>query len=172
MAAMTGPALVVAALLVVAGAQKVADPTMTVGALRALRLPASPVLVRVGSLFELLVGAVAIFVGGVLSWTFVAISNLAFAAFVSRAMRSGTPIGTCGCFGREETPPHWTHVALNVALASIAVAVGLTVDGAPVDDFAAHPGAAVVLVAMSALAVALLYLAFVELPRTLLAGRQ
>ncbi len=168
---MTGPALVVAALLVLAGAQKVADPTMTVGALRALRLPSSPTLVRAGSLFEVLLGAVAVFVGGALSWGAVALSYLAFGAFVRFAMRSGTPIGTCGCFGREETPPHWTHVALNVALAAIAVAVGATLDGAPVDEFSAHPGAAAVLVALSALAVALLYLAFVELPRTLLAGR-
>ena len=40
--ALTGPALVAAALLVLAGAQKLLDPTMTVGALRALRLPSSP----------------------------------------------------------------------------------------------------------------------------------
>lgn len=168
---MTGPAIVVAALLVLAGAQKVADPTMTVGALRALRLPSSPVLVRAGSLFEVLLGGVAVFVGGAVSWAAVALSYLAFAAFVRSAMRSGTPIGTCGCFGREETPPHWTHVALNVVLAAISVGVASTLDGAPVDELGTHPGASVVLVSISVLAVALLYLAFVELPRTLLAGR-
>jgi hypothetical protein len=42
MPALTGPALVAAALLALAGAQKVVDPTMTVGALRALGLPAAP----------------------------------------------------------------------------------------------------------------------------------
>ena len=34
--------------------------------------------------------------------------------------RRGTMIGSCGCFGREETPPHPSHVVLNLVLAAVA----------------------------------------------------
>ena len=79
MPALTGPALVAAALLALAGAQKLVDPTMTVGALRALRLPSSPWLVRLGSAAELALGVAAIVVGGAALWWAVAASYLAFA---------------------------------------------------------------------------------------------
>ena len=104
MSALTGPALVVAALLALAGGQKVLDPTMTVGALRALRLPASAGSVRTGAGFELALGVTSIVVGGAALWALVALSYLAFAAFVVAALRNGTMIGSCGCFGRDERP--------------------------------------------------------------------
>src|SRR3546814_7851889 len=96
---------------------------MTVGALRAMRLPSSALLVRAGSAAELVLGVAAIVVGGAVLWWLVAVSYLAFAGFVLAALRKGTMIGTCGCFGREETPPHWSHVALNVVLAVGGAAV-------------------------------------------------
>lgn len=166
MPALTGPALVAAALLALAGAQKVIDPTMTVGALRALRLPSSPLLVRAGSAVELALGVVAIAVGGAALWWGVAASYVLFAAFVTAALRHGTMIGSCGCFGREDTPPHWTHVVLNLALAGLATATGLRSPGAPVDALVDHPGTGVAVVGLAALALYLLYAAFVELPRT------
>jgi hypothetical protein len=171
MPALTGPALVVAALLALAGAQKLLDPTMTVGALRALRLPSSPPLVRAGSVAELALGVAAIVVGGPILWALVALSYLAFGAFVVAALRQGTMIGSCGCFGREETPPHASHVVLNLALAATAVAVAAQSPGAPIDALADHPGTAVVLVGLVGLGLFLLHVAFVELPRTLAAGR-
>lgn len=171
MPALTGPAIVAAALLALAGAQKLLDPTMTVGALRALRLPASPVLVRLGSAAELVLGVAAVAIGGPVLWWAVAASYVAFAAFVVAALRSGTMIGTCGCFGREETPPHPTHVVLNGALAAVAVAAART-SSTPLEALADHPGTAVVVGALAALSLWLLYAAFVELPRTLAAGRR
>lgn len=172
MPAVTGPALAVAALLVLAGSQKLLDPTMTVGALRALRLPASPLLVRAGSAAELVLGAVAIAVGGPVLWALVAASYLAFAAFVAAALRSGTPIGTCGCFGREETPPHPSHVALNVAVAVVAVAAAATTSGPLVDGLFDDVGTGVALVVSATVTVGLLYAAFVELPRAAAAAHQ
>ncbi len=172
MPALTGPALVAAALLALAGAQKVLDPTMTVGALRALRLPSSPALVRAGAAAELVLGAVAIAVGGIGPWLLVAASYLAFAAFVLAALRSGTMIGSCGCFGREETPPHWSHVALNVGLAAVAVAAGATIDGAPLDAISDHPGQGAVVLAVAAIGLYALHALYVELPRTLAAARR
>ncbi|MGH9193440.1 MAG: hypothetical protein ACRDZ0_13325 [Acidimicrobiales bacterium] len=49
MPALTGPALTAALLLVFAGAMKAVDPAMTAGALRALGLPSSKILVRAGA---------------------------------------------------------------------------------------------------------------------------
>jgi hypothetical protein len=169
--ALTGPALVVAALLALAGAQKVLDPTMTVGALQALRLPASPLVVRIGAAAELALGTAAIGLGGAALWALVAVSYLAFAAVVVAALRRGTMIGSCGCFGREDTPPHWSHVGLNLTLASVALGVAGRGDGAPLDAVFDHPGLGAVVVALAAVGVYLLYALYVELPRTLAAAR-
>jgi hypothetical protein len=162
---------VTAALLALAGAQKLLDPTMTVGALRALRLPSSPGIVRTGSAAELALGIVAVTVGGAAVWALVATSYLVFAAFVLAALRRGTMIGSCGCFGREDTPPHGTHVVLNGALATLAGAVAVRSPGAPLDALLDDPALGVGVAALAAVALFLLYAAFVDLPRTLVAGR-
>lgn len=171
MPALTAPALVAATLLALAGAQKLLDPTMTVGALRALRLPSSPLLVRAGSAAELALGVAAVTVGGAPLWWAVAVSYALFAAFVVAALRAGTMIGSCGCFGREETPPHGSHVVLNLALAALAGVTAVRSPAAPLDALIDHPAAAVVVLGLAAVSLLLLYAAFVELPRTLLAGR-
>ena len=122
MPALTGPALTAALLLAFAGAAKAVDPVMTVGALRALGLPSSRTWVRIGAAAELLVGLLAAAVGWAWVWWLVAASYLAFAAFVVAALRAGTMVGSCGCFGREDTPPHPIHVVVDVALAATAAA--------------------------------------------------
>src|SRR3546814_20863067 len=104
---------------------------MTVGALRAMRLPSSALLVRAGSAAELVLGVAAIVLGGAVLWWLVAVSYLAFAGFVLAALRKGTMIGTCGCFARAETPPHWLHVALNAVLAVGAAPVAVQSPAAP-----------------------------------------
>lgn len=171
MPALTVPALATAALLALAGAQKLLDPTMTVGALRALRLPSSPALVRAGSAAELVLGVTALTIGGWALWGLVALSYVAFAAFVTAALRAGTMIGSCGCFGREDTPPHRSHVALNLVLAGLALATGVTASTSPIDALADHPGDAVAAVVLALVLLGLLWAAFVELPRTLAADR-
>jgi hypothetical protein len=171
MDALTGPALAAATMLVLAGAQKLLDPSLTVGALHALRLPSWPWLVRLGSAAELAIGVAAVAVGGRIVWWLIALSYVAFAAFVIAALRQGTMIGSCGCFGREETPPHPSHVVLNAGLAVLAGAAALSRPGAVAAELVQHPGAAVAVVPMTAFVVYLLYAAFVQLPRTLVAGR-
>lgn len=171
MPALTGPALVVAALLAVAGAQKVVDPEMTVGALRAMRLPSSRVLVRAGAGAELALGVGAIAFGGAGLWWLVGASYLAFAVFVVAAMSKGTMIGSCGCFGREETPPHGLHVALDLTLGAVAGAVAWRSPDAPLEALRDSPGEATVVVALAGLALYLLHATFVQLPRTLTAAR-
>ena len=172
MPALTIPALVAAALLIVAGAAKAADPANTVGALRALGLPGSDGLVRAGAVAEAALGAAALVAGGPVWWAAVAASYLAFAGFVVAALRAGTMVGTCGCFGHEDTPPHPVHVVLDAILAAVAVAAaaqGL----APLADAADHPGGGLLALAVAAGATWLAHAAFVDLPRALArTGRQ
>jgi len=162
--ALLGPALVAAALLAVAGAQKVLDPTMTVGALRALGWPAGAGLVRAGAAIELLLALGAVVAGGALVWGLVAASYGAFAVFIGMALRRGTAIGTCGCLGRAETPPHPVHVGIDVILAASAAGAAATIDRAPIDVIRDHPaGASLVLVFVIA-AAATVYAAFTKAP--------
>jgi len=166
--AVTGPALVAAALLALAGAQKVLDPSMTVGALQALKVPASPALVRAGAAGELVLGVTAATIGGWAVWGLVAVSYLAFAVFVGAALRSGTMIGSCGCFGREDTPPHWIHLLLDGALAATALWAAVDARPAPVEAIAEQGGGHAALVGLFAIgATVLLYAAFILLPRVL-----
>lgn len=171
MAAITGPALAAAALLALAGAQKVLDPTMTVGALRALRMPASDLLVRAGAALELALGVAAVSVGGAALWVLVAASYLAFALFVLVALQRGTMLGSCGCFGREDTPPHWTHVVLNLVLAGVALLAGGSLDGSVVGELGEDRAGAVVVVGLATVGTYLLHAAYVLLPRTLRVAR-
>jgi hypothetical protein len=53
----------------------------------------------------------------------VAVSYLMFLTFVVAALRSKTPLSSCGCFGRADTPPTLVHVAVNAAAAVVALAV-------------------------------------------------
>jgi hypothetical protein len=167
MPALTGPALTAALLLVFAGAMKAVDPAMTAGALRALGLPSSKILVRAGAAAELLLGLLAVIAGWVAVWWLVAASYVAFAAFVVAALRAGTMVGSCGCVGREDTPPHLLHVVVDVGLAASAAAAAVRDLGAPLDAIADAPGEGLVVAGVSVLAVALVYAAVVDLPRAL-----
>ena len=167
MPALTGPVLTAALLLVFAGAMKAVDPAMTAGALRALGLPSSKILVRAGAAAELLLGLLAVIAGWVAVWWLVAASYVAFAAFVVAALRAGTMVGSCGCFGREDTPPHLLHVVVDVGLAASAAAAAVRDLGAPLDAIADAPGEGLVVAGVSVLAVALVYAAVVNLPRAL-----
>lgn len=167
MPALTGPALTAALLLAFAGAAKAIDPVMTVGALRALGLPSSRTWVRLGAAAELLVGLLAAAVGWAWVWWLVAASYLAFAAFVVAALRAGTMVGSCGCFGREDTPPHPIHVVVDVALAATAAAAAVVGVGAPLDAIADAPGKGSVVAGLSVLSVFVLYVVLVDLPRAL-----
>jgi hypothetical protein len=165
MPALTGPALTAALLLVFAGAAKAVDPAMTVGALRALGLPSSRTWVRVGAAAEVLVGLLAAAAGWAWVWWLVAASYLAFAAFVIAALRAGTMVGSCGCFGREDTPPHPVHVVVDGALAATAAAAAVLGIGAPLDAIADAPAKGSVVAGLSVLSVLVLYVVLVDLPR-------
>lgn len=109
-------------LLLAAGAAKVADPSRTAVALAALGWTVPAGVVRAGALGEAVLGAATLAVGGRVTAALVALSYVGFGWFVVAALRAGTPIGSCGCFGRADTPPRWAHVAVDAALAAAGLA--------------------------------------------------
>jgi hypothetical protein len=163
--ALAGPVVAAAALLVVAGAPKVARPADAVGALRSVgaRVPAGAV--RVLGAAETAVGALALIAGGRVAAALVAASYAGFTAFVVAALRAGGAVSSCGCVGREDTPPTPAHV---VVTATLAVICGVAAIGSP-DGVPAMvgdaPGTAVVVVGLAALIGWLCWLALAELPR-------
>lgn len=119
----SGPFLIAAVLLAAAGIAKAIDPTMTVGALRRFGVSVPPGAVRgLGGLEALLAVAAAV-TGAPSLAAGVAVSYLLFTAFVVVARARRLPIGSCGCFGRIDTPPSWLHVAVNLAAAASALGV-------------------------------------------------
>ena len=125
MGAWAGPFLVAAALLAVAGALKAVDPVTTVGALRRSGLPAPPVVVRIAGVLEVAIAVVAVLTGAALPALLVAGSYLVFTVFVLFALTRHLPIGSCGCFGKVDTPPSVIHLAVNAGAVVSALAVAL-----------------------------------------------
>ncbi len=128
MSVWSGPFLIASVLLAAAGIAKVLDPTMTVGALRRFGIPVSSVAVRGLGAFEAGLAVAAAVTGAPSLAIGVAGSYLLFTAFVVIARVRRLPIGSCGCFGRIDTPPSWLHVAINLAAAASALVVA-TRDG-------------------------------------------
>ena len=119
----TGPYLVVCGLLAVAGAAKAWSPDTTARALRAAGLPSDRRLVRVAGGLEAVIAVAALLTGLPVLAGVVAASYLAFSAFIVVALVRGTPISSCGCFGKPDTPPSRLHVAINLGAAVVATAV-------------------------------------------------
>ncbi|MDT7545822.1 MAG: hypothetical protein QOE99_1932 [Actinomycetota bacterium] len=132
MEAATAPYLAAGLLLVAAGLAKTREPLSLVRALRAaglrVRAPLLARWVRVVAAAEALIGVVAVVRPGPLVAACVAVSYAGFTAFVLRALRSGSPLASCGCFGRIDTPPTRLHAVVTalLALAAALVAVGST----------------------------------------------
>ena len=166
MEALSGPLLVAALLLLLAGGQKLVDPAPAAGALRALGLASNRRLVQVAAAGELVLGAAAIAAPHPAVFAAVGAVYLGFAAFVVAAMRAGTAIASCGCFGREDTPPSAFHVVLNLAFASVAVFAAATATD-PLAVLADQPLGGAPMVLMVALVTALAVATYTRLPRTL-----
>jgi hypothetical protein len=162
-----GPFDIAAALLAAAGAAKVLAPHDTTTALRAARLPASEVTVRIGGLAEAAVGVAAIATGGAIAAVLVAVSYAGFAAFVLLALRRDTPLASCGCFGKDDTPPTRLHLVLD--LGAVAAAVAVVVDPGPglAGVLRDQPLGGVPFLTLVLAGAALAYLALTSLPRVL-----
>ena len=162
-----GPFDVAAALLAAAGASKVLAPQDTAVALRAAGIPTPPLLVRVGGLAEALIGVAAIATGSWITAVLVGASYAGFAAFVLVARRGGTPLASCGCFGKADTPPTRLHVVVNLGAVAASVAVALDPGPGLAGVLRRQPLAGVPFVLLVVIGAALAYLALTSLPRVL-----
>ena len=107
----------------------------------------------------------AIAIGASILWAGVAIAYAAFTIFMFWALRDGGIVGSCGCFGREDTPPTPGHAAFNAAATTTA---GLAiVDPVRISDFEGSAFSAVLLAALVTVGTAAAIAALTELPRTM-----
>jgi hypothetical protein len=120
-----GPFLAAAGLLVVAGLPKLVDPLPLVRAVRAAGMPVGRHHVRGFAVAEVAVGAWAVAAPGRLSASLVAAAYLLFSGFVARVLARGGVLGSCGCFGKPDTPATRTHLALTAVASLTALAVAL-----------------------------------------------
>src|SRR5665647_3236417 len=107
-----GPLYAAAALLVVAGAQKVVDPAPLVRALRTTRVRVPRNAVRGVATAEVAIGLATLVWGGRAAAIGVGLSYACFTAFVLLARARGGVLASCGCFGRSDLPPTATHAVV------------------------------------------------------------
>lgn len=157
-----GPYLAAAGLLVLAGAPKLVDPMPLVRAMRSARLPTSRPLVRALAGVEVALGAAALVAPSRGTAAAVCVSYLAFSGFVALVLRRDGVLGSCGCFGRPDTPPTVAHLAVTLLLAVAAGALAI----APPDRavWSSVTGEHVALVGFAALLAWLAYLVMAVLP--------
>ena len=167
MDALAGPFLAAAVLLVAAGGSKLVDPLPLVRALRSARLPAPAGAVRALAGAEVVLGLVALTTGSRAASAGVALSYAAFTGFVLLARHRGGVLASCGCFGKTDTPPTTTHVAVTAALAGVAGVVAVRPLGPVPDLLAGSPlgGLALVVATVAVASTAYLVLAVLPLVR-------
>jgi len=115
-----------AALLLVSGGAKLADPAPTSGALRVAGMVSGSGVVYTLAMAEIATGAASLLGGGAWGgWAMAALYG-GFGVFVAFALRRRLPnlgggpgallpISSCGCFGKADTPPSLVHLFLNIA---------------------------------------------------------
>lgn len=110
-------------LLGASGVAKLIDPDPTTGAMRAAHIPSSNLLTYLLGLVEVISSVLALTVGGI-AVAVAGVLYLGFLTFTFAAVRNRIPVQSCGCFGRDDTPPNAVHVAFNfLALVSLAALV-------------------------------------------------
>ncbi len=173
MNALAGPLAIAAVLLMVGGVAKARTPGDTARALHAVGISMPFWLVRAGAVFECLVGIGLLLVASPLFAALVALSYLAFTVFVVRALRAGSPISTCGCFGTIDTPPSRVHVVIDGLVAIVAAAAAIVgTDVSLPTVLPQQPMAGVPFVMLVVIGSGLVFLAFSSLPRTFAAVRE
>ena len=160
---LAGPFLAAAGLLVAAGVPKVRDPLPLVRAVRGAGFPVHRQLVRAFAFGEVAVGVWALVAPGRLTAALVAAAYLVFTAFVARVLTRGGILGSCGCFGKPDTPAARTHLLLTAAAAAVAIAVAADPPAAP---WRPADGAVLLTVALAAVVGFLAWMVMAVLPTT------
>jgi hypothetical protein len=45
-----------------------------------------------------------------------------FAGWIHLALRRDVPLASCGCLGKDDTPPTWAHLVMNLIASGVSVA--------------------------------------------------
>lgn len=114
-----------AALLLLAGAQKIADPQPLARALTSMRIALGSSWIRAGALAEVLLGATALSSGSRVVAGLVAASYAGFTVLVVLALRRGGVLASCGCFGKRDVPATGTHAAVTAGFALVALGASI-----------------------------------------------
>jgi hypothetical protein len=160
-ALLAGPYLAAGVLLVAAGVPKIHDPMPLVRAVRQSGLPAGRFSIRLVALAETLIGFYALLAPGRVSGLLTALAYLVFTAFVARALARGGVLGSCGCFGKPDTPPTRTHLVVTGAIVAVAGAVALD---PPASPWASVGATAVTNLALAAVIAFLAWMVLAVLP--------
>ncbi len=104
---------VFALLLVATGLAKMRRPEFTYQALLKVGVSLGQTGVRLFGLFEVVVGFGVLAGSGIVPIVSQTLLYGLFLAWVAFALVLGVPLETCGCLGREDTPPYWGHVLVN-----------------------------------------------------------
>ena len=169
--ALTGPVLAAAGLLALAAPGKLARPASTANALGQLGLPRSTALVRLLGAGELALAAAVLLAPSRPVLALLAAAYLGFAGFVVLALRSGTALSSCGCFGKADTPPTRVHVGVVAAFAAVALAACVTGSASVVEVVRDSPALGLPVLASAALVVWLSWVALAVLPQVVVAAR-
>lgn len=156
-------------VLILAGLAKVRRPSATAGALRELSIPSPLLAARILGVGEVVIGIAAIASGARLLWAAVAGSYLAFTLFALWALADASRIGSCGCFGSEDTPITPGHAAFNAAAATVAVLA--IVDPIVLSELQLSAGETVIAIALIGAGIALSIAGLTILPRTMRTAR-
>lgn len=151
-------------LLGASGIVKIFDPAPTSGALEAARLPSSDAISRFIGIAEVGAAILALTRGGV-ALLAAAVLYAAFTVFTLAAIRRRIPLQSCGCFGREDTPPTAIHVSYN-AVATIAL-TWLAISGTTPVPWDSTPLQLVLFLSFAGLGAIASYLLLARLPPAL-----
>lgn len=122
-------------LLILTGIAKLRRPNDTARALRAMSIPLPRVATGLVASVEVVVGTGALVLGSSFLFGAQAVLYAVFLAWVTTALVRDVPIASCGCLGREDTPPYWGHVILNVVAVAASATAAITGE-VPVAGFA------------------------------------
>ncbi|MGI9080275.1 MAG: MauE/DoxX family redox-associated membrane protein [Acidimicrobiales bacterium] len=164
---LAGSYVAAAVLLGLGGALELRRPAATVGALRAMGAPASASVVRSGAAVAVVISFGAVAGLGRPFALAVSVAYLLLAAFVLAALMRHVPLQSCGCFGKEDTPPTTGHLAVNLVAAVTAGAVALGPGGRGWSSvhLDANPVAVALFSVLTAAVAAFAYLALTAVPR-------
>ncbi len=113
-------AAIFSVLLIITGVAKVARPHDVERALTGLGLPRVPFAGTMIGLGEIAIGASAFVFPAAL--VLQGAAYLVFAGWIFAALRADVPLASCGCLGKDDTPPSWGHLILNVIGSGISLA--------------------------------------------------